>query len=137
MWKDKPDHLKDETMNNDDNDEYNTKNENTIRLYRLLLDKQCNKKIKTRTGFDTLHQFLSFLAVACGGDIKLISKRVSILPPFKEWVLAMGVINGKNIFHWCDAEDQFKINAKTCRKIFDDKTTILLKTRASWPTYAT
>lgn len=125
----------------DDNEKYDYfKMKTKMRILDLL--KGNNKTmvmdlVKTRTGFNSALDLISFIIIVCNGDINVMKQRKTLLSWFEEWCLFCGVAMGKNISRWRDAKEKYHVSVPTCERAFNNKLPMVLATRLFWPMYAT
>jgi hypothetical protein len=113
------------------------KNKEIKKKVAVRLDRLTDNRVKIHTGFPSLLNLLSFIAVICDGDVDKMTKTCTTLTWFEEWYLYFEVVYGKSIRRWVDATDKY--NAADCRLrlIFDTKMEQVLRTRMAWPRYVT
>jgi hypothetical protein len=100
-------------------------------------DTTTNKYMKMSTGFPSKASFISFVCILCEGKMEKIKERVSSLTWYEEWMSYFTILWCKHVMRWEDAEFQFKISARTLRRIFDSKLQIHLQMRNKWPIFVT
>ena len=95
------------------------------------------KEIKRRTGFDDEKVLLSYIAIICNGDADTMFASRSQLTWFEEWLLYFEILWGRTWTRWEDLCSMYKISRKQdFYSIFDEKCSIALRARSSWPRYA-
>ena len=100
-------------------------------------NKITDKEIHRRTSFKTLNDLLFFVVVATNGDLTLLSKTISPLTWFEEWMLFFELQSSKSIHRWIDAaaSNGYDIHEKYVVRIFDTKLMQVLSAKKSWPRY--
>jgi DDE superfamily endonuclease len=100
------------------------------------LNKLTDKITKVRTGFPSTSAMIAFIVVACNGDIDLISKTTTTLTWLEEWVIYFEIIWGKFSRRWVDLTIKYNLSDRTLRRIFVRILNIVVKTRETWPRFA-
>lgn len=112
---------------------------NTQKSYEptMKVDTLSEKEVKRRTGFDGgVKGVLRYIALVCNGDFSTITRTVSEMSWFEEWMLSLEIENGKTWTRWEDLLQTFNISEQTFYKVFDSKIRLLKRCRDSWPPYA-
>ena len=94
--------------------------------------------VSKRTGFKTVNDMLTYIAIVCNGDFDLIIQQMSVLTWFEEWMFFFELLKGKS-FDWDSGEHEdrgYGICQKPLRKVFDNKLKIVVSCRNSWPLFA-
>jgi len=92
---------------------------------------------KMRTGFDDIHELLSFVAIVCCGDIAVMTKSVLFLSWLEEWLFYCEMMYGHSGMRWIDYARSYKISKKVLRRVFKHKLALVIEARHHWPIYAT
>jgi hypothetical protein len=104
---------------------------------RIQMESLDDAKLKYQTSFPLLLDILSFIAIACQGDINTISTSSSELTWFEEWYLFFETNYGRTMLRWMDEKFKFNMSCSTLRDVYDRKLEELIKNfRRQWPTYA-
>jgi hypothetical protein len=111
---------------------FKKKEETAVRLSHLN-----DKIVKIYTGFDTLLQMLSYIAVICDGNIEIMTKTTTKLSWLEEWLVFYMKLWGKNTQRWVDLHVKFGVGEHTLQRIFDIKLKMHKEKRDKWPKYAT
>ena len=93
-------------------------------------------EVKRRTGFPTLAALLTYIFIACNGDIGLIMRRNTSLTWFEEWFLHFEYKWGRTLPRLWDAEKTYGPLRRDLRKVVAAKYNIERRARNSWPVYA-
>jgi hypothetical protein len=108
----------------------------TISEVRIQMESLDDAKIKYQTGFPSLLALLSFIAIACQGDINTITTSSSELTWFEERYLFIETIYGRTMLRWIDAKFKYNMSCSTLRDVYDRKLELIKRVRRQWPTYA-
>ena len=98
-----------------------------------IISEMTNSEIKRRTGFDDINMLLALLAIVCNGHFNMITKHVSALTWFEEWLLYFEFVWGRSLTRLCDATSTYKISRRDVTCILKQKLNIIVKARESWP----
>jgi len=93
-------------------------------------------EVKQRTGFLSMSMLLSFIFVACDGDINLIQKRCSPLTWLEEWFFYFEFKWGRSLTNGWTATDKYGPDKKVMRTIFLRKLALVKRARRRWPLFA-
>ena len=74
-------------------------------------------EVKRRTGFPTLAALLTYIFIACNGDIGLIMRRNTLLTWFEEWFLHLEYKWGRTLPRLWDAEKTYGPKRRDLRKV--------------------
>ena len=96
-----------------------------------------DREVKRRTQFKSLNDLMSFIFLVCNGDVLVMTKTSSVLTWFEEWFFFFEMMWGRTIVRWVDAasDNHYGIQSQYLRDVFDQKTSLLLKARRSFPKY--
>lgn len=94
--------------------------------------------VKNRTGFSSVLALLTYVSIACNGDVNLMTKTITSLTWFEEWMLYFEMEYGKADTTWKLAKDRYGgLHRDRLTAAFDAKKEIVLKARARWPMFVT
>lgn len=104
-------------------------------IYRI--DEISDKEIKECTGFPSLATMIAFIVVLNNGNMEKLIETTTEMTRFEEWMLFFERAWGKSCSSWADCRRKYHISDHCCRRLFDDKRTICMRIRRSWPRFAT
>jgi hypothetical protein len=99
------------------------------------IDTITDEEVKEFTGFPSLSAMIAFIVILSGGDIDQMIVTCSDLNWLEEWLLFFERLWGKSFTRWVDCRRKYSISSRCCRKVFDSKLSINMKSRRLYPRF--
>jgi DDE superfamily endonuclease len=111
--------------------------ERNIKVSKYKLNTITDSEVKEFTGFPSLSAMIAFIVVVCGGNIEEMIKTKYDLNWLEEWMLYFERVWGKSCTRWVDCRRKYDISSRCCRRVYDDKRTLMKSSRRSFPRFVT
>jgi len=96
-----------------------------------------DNEVKRRTGFPNEKTMLSYIIVACDGDVDKIKQRQTSLTWYEEWFMTFEYLWNRSINRLEDVQKTFSDSRREdILRVFDAKLDICWNSRESWPMFA-